>query len=135
MLLSLKVAAAFWPTHKDASEWADAIRSRMPVPVHEVIFVDDMARYGLRLHLDAEVEKISLNPIPPGTQPRFNPAFDEDLAMGLADVETDSGAALICKQAQWPRVRAYIEAQGYQSIPLGDPYQGRVIFQIEAMRH
>jgi 4-amino-4-deoxy-L-arabinose transferase-like glycosyltransferase len=134
MLLSLKLAAAHWPTHKDASDWAEAIRLRMPAPVHEVVFVDDMARYGLRLHLDAEVEKVSLTPIRPGTQPRFNPSFDEDLAVELAEAETASGAALVCRQSEWPRVRAYIEAQGFRSIPLGDAYQGRVIFRIEANR-
>ena len=101
--------------------------------MHEVIFVDDMARYGLRLHLDAEIERISLEPIQPWAQPRFNPTFDEDLAMELREAETESGAALICKQAEWPRVQEYIKAQGYQSIPLGEPYQGRVIFLIEAI--
>ena len=84
------------------------------------------------LHLDAAVEKISLSPIRPGTQPRFNPTFDEDLAKELGEAETASGAAIVCRQAEWPRVRAYIEAHGFRSIPLGDAYQGRVIFRIEA---
>jgi 4-amino-4-deoxy-L-arabinose transferase-like glycosyltransferase len=132
MLLSVKLVAVYWPTHKDASDWADAIRLRMSAPVHEVLFVDDMARYGLRLHLDAEVKKISLAPIRPGTQSRFNPSFDDDLAMELADAETATGAALVCRQSEWPRVRAYIQARGFRSIAVGDAYQGRVIFRIEA---
>src|SRR6202008_3881299 len=84
VLLVLKFAASLWPTHKDAAKWARAIRERARAPVHEVIFVEYSARYGLHLHLDAEIEKVSLEPRP---QPRFNPEFDETLAAELATHE------------------------------------------------
>lgn len=130
-LLALKFAAGFWPTHKNAEEWAGAIRARMPQPVHEVVFVEDMARYGLRLHLDVEVEKVSLASIAPGSQPRFNPPVDEDLATELAESEQEPGAVWICKQALWPEVQARIAALGFRAVALGTPHRDRVIFRVE----
>ncbi|MEJ7746525.1 MAG: glycosyltransferase family 39 protein [Luteimonas sp.] len=126
-LLGLKFAAAHWPTHKDASKWADEIRQRMGGPVHEIVFVEDMARYGLRLHLDAEIEKISFEQL---QDARFNPQYDETLAMELADAVHEPGAIWICKQAAWPALQARIAASGYRVQALGAPYQGRIVFRV-----
>lgn len=126
-LLLLRAATTYWPTHKDASAWADVLRSRVDHPIREVVFVDDMARYGLHLELGAEVEKISLAPLPQ-PQPRFNPEYDADLATELAEREPD--ILWICKQALWPQLQARIAAQGYQATALGAPYRQRVIFEV-----
>lgn len=131
-LLAVKLASAYWPTHKNAAEWADAIRARRAVPVTEVIFVEDMARYGLRLHLDAEVEKIALDPIAPGAESRFNPTHDEDLAAELRGIRDEPGAVWVCKEALWPRVRDAIGAKGFIAVPLDLPFRGRVIFMVRA---
>ncbi|GAB3381940.1 ArnT family glycosyltransferase [Lysobacter fragariae] len=125
LLLVLQVAAAKWPTHKDASAWADTIRSRAHHTVTEVLFVQDMARYGLHLHLDAQVEKISLAPL---RGPRFDPEYDESLAQELARGEP--GQVWICKQGLWPQLRDELAARGYRAEPLGAPYQRRVIFEV-----
>ncbi|HEY5805514.1 MAG TPA: glycosyltransferase family 39 protein [Lysobacter sp.] len=127
LMLALKLALAWWPTHKDASAWADAIRKRSPEPVQEVVFVEDMARYGLHLHLGTgtEVEKISLDAL---QQPRFNPAYDEPLSVELA--EHENGVVWVTKQADWPLVQARIAAFGYRATLLGTPYQRRVMFQV-----
>jgi hypothetical protein len=125
LLLGVKLALGFWPTHKDASAWARTIRERATGPVTEVVFVEDMARYGLNLHLKAGVEKISLTPMPGA---RFNPQFDEDLAAELA--ERESGVVYITKQAQWPQVAERIRAQGYVIEPLGAPYRERILFTV-----
>ena len=126
VLLALKLATVYWPTHKDASAWAEAIRARAPGPVREVVFVEDMARYGLHLHLDTEIEKVSLEPV---AGARFNPEFDESLAQELAEHEL--GTVWICKQAAWPQLRARIAALGHRATALGTPYERRVIFQVE----
>lgn len=131
-LLALRLASAYWPTHKNAAEWADAIRARVAAPVSEVVFVEDMARYGLRLHLDAEVEKIALDPIAPGTEPRFNPPHDEDLATELREVSDEPGAVWVCKEAMWQRVRDAIGARGFVAEPLDPPFRGRVIFRVRS---
>lgn len=127
VLLALKLASAYWPTHKNSAEWARQIEMRAPGRVGEVIFVEDMARYGLRLHLDAEIEKIAL-----GDEPgrRFNPDFDEPLSVELEESAHERGAIWVCKQAFWPDVRARVAAKGQRAIALGAPYQGRVIFRV-----
>jgi hypothetical protein len=75
--------------------------------VSEVMFVEDMARYGLHLHLDAEVEKISLEPT---LQSAFNPEYDETLAQELTEHEPD--AVWICKQELWPQLQQRIAGAG-----------------------
>lgn len=129
VLLALKLASAAWPTHKNAAQWAAAIRERAPGAVQEVVFVEDMARYGLHLHLDAEVETISLAALP---AMRFNPVVDEDLATELG--ESEPNVVWICKQALWPAVQARITALGYHASVLGSPYRGRVLFQVHPAR-
>lgn len=123
---AIRLVAAVWPTHKDAGAWADAIRERAVRPVAEVLFVEDMARYGINLHLDAEIEKISLDPM---AQSRFNPRFDEDLALELS--EEEHGAIYVVKQERWDEISTRIATLGYRAIPLGRPYQGRVLFDVE----
>lgn len=130
LLLSMKLVSALWPTHKDAAQWADAIRERAPEPVREVVFVEDMARYGLHLHLgvSTEIEKLSLDPVP---QPRFNPEYDEPLDEELREAET--GLVWVCKEELWPRLQQRIAARGFRAVALGTPYQRRVLFRVEPL--
>ena len=125
MLLGLKFATSLWPTHKDASAWARAIQERATEPVQEVLFVEDMARYGLHLHLNVEIEKLSLDP---QLESPFNPEFDETLSQELDEHET--GTVWICKQGLWPELQPRIAAKGYRAEALGAPYQRRVIFRV-----
>jgi len=128
VLLALRLAIAFWPTHKDASQWADAIRERTSAPLTEVIFVEDMARYGLHLHLGprTEIEKISLEAI---RQSAINPEYDDPLAHELSEREPNT--LWICKERVFPNVKAKAGALGYRVTQLGTPYKGRVFFTIE----
>lgn len=125
LLLGLRLAAALWPTHKNAALWADEIRTRTSGPVREVVFVEDMARYGLRLHLDAQIRKVSLAPMPDAL---FNPMYDGDLAAELRERGLDE--VFVVKQALWPQLQARIAALGYRATALGTPYRNRVIFQV-----
>ena len=129
VLLALKFGVSLWPTHKDASQWARAIHARAHGPGHEVLFVEDMARYGLHLHLDASIEKLSLEP---RQEAPFNPEYDETLAQELAEHEPD--AVWICKQALWPQLQRRFAAQGYRARALGTPYHRRVIFTVTPQR-
>ena len=128
-LLGLKIASAHWPTHKNAQEWAQQIQARVPGPVEEVVFVDDMARYGLHLELGANVEKVSLEPEPDA--PRFNPVNDSDLAQELAEREPD--VLYITKQANYPAVRERVERAGYRVLPQGTPYEERILFRVQPL--
>ncbi|MCZ7652677.1 MAG: glycosyltransferase family 39 protein [Thermoanaerobaculia bacterium] len=125
LLLSLRLAAAHWPTHKDARRWAAAIRERAPaMAIEEVVFVEDMARYGLHLHLGAAVERISLDPRP---KPPFAATWDDDFASELAERER---RVWIAKGWLWPEISRRAGAVGCRLEPLGEPYEGRVIFLV-----
>lgn len=126
ILLGLRIAWAFWPTHKDAALWAGEIRARAGAPVREVVFVDDMARYGLHVELGAEVEKVSL--APQAAASRFNPEYDSDLLQELSEHET--GVVWVAKQTLWPELQQRIAGQGYAATALGKPYRDRIIFRV-----
>ncbi|SFN60750.1 ArnT family glycosyltransferase [Dokdonella immobilis] len=125
LLVGLRLASAFWSTHKDAAEWAEAIRARVPYPVTEVAFVEDMARYGVHLHLQARVDKLSLRPI---KLDPFDGEYDTDLDTELADLDTD--IVFICKQTHWDEIRRNIEARGRTVTVYGSPYQDRILFGV-----
>ena len=128
LLLGLKFVAATMDTSKDAAAWARAIRARVPGPIYEVNAIDDLPRYGLHLELGVEVERLSL--APQREAPRFNPAYDDDLARELAEREPD--VVWHTPTAHLPKVRERVEAFGYRIEPLGAPYRDRVIFRIVA---
>ncbi|MCD2486527.1 hypothetical protein LRN66_14185, partial [Staphylococcus aureus] len=93
----------------------EAIRARAGGAIGEVVFVEDMARYGLHLHLGTgtQIEKVSLDPEPDS---RFNPEYDETLAQELA--EHEPGVVWVAKQERWPELRRRIEALGWRAHPL-----------------
>lgn len=93
-----------------------------------MIFVEDMARYGLHLHLGlrTEIEKISLEAI---TQSSINPEYDDPLAHELSEREPNT--LWICKEALFPEVKAKAGALGYRVTQLGAPYKDRVFFTIK----
>lgn len=127
LMLALKVGAAYYPTHKDARDWADAIRARHPAPIAAVLFVEDTLRYGVHLHLGVPVQvgKLSLEPV---TEPRFNRRYDGSLGESL---RADAGDRIwICKEADWARISASVRAQGFEPEALGAPFHGRIIFRL-----
>lgn len=128
LLLSLKLAAAAWATHKDASGWARAIEACTNAPVPEVVFVDDMARYGLRIYLGAQlrVRKVSSEPI---ADSKYVPDWDAALVDVLPGRSPRS--VWVCRTHDWPRLRRRIAAAGYRAVALGAPHRGRVIFRVE----
>lgn len=99
----------------------------MPGRIYEIVFVEDMARYGLHLHLGAEVEKIALDPLPP-RHGYAAPNYDQDLASELAEREPD--VVWIAKREHWTELEGRVAALGYRTQPLGADYRGRVIFRV-----
>lgn len=127
VLLGTRLAAAHWPTHKNSAAWASAIQARVPGQIREVVFIEDMARYGLHLHLGAEVEKLSVQPRPGS---RFNPEFDEALMSEIADLDQESGHVFVAKQARFSEIAQFVQQHGFTAEPYGAPYEERVIFGI-----
>jgi hypothetical protein len=127
VVLALQLAAARFPTHKDAAGWAQAIRARVDGPVSQVNFVEDMARYGLHLHLGTDVEKLSMQPLPGA--PRFNPEYDAAVT-DLLDDDFDPDSLWIIKQARVSQLRALLATHGFTAIAQGTPYEGRVLLRV-----
>ena len=126
VLLGLQVATSLWPTHKDASVWAREIHARTSGAISQVEIVEDMARYGLHLHLGADVEKLSLDDAP---QKQFDPEYDRSVAAALGH-DYDPDAIWITKQTSFDATRAHLQALGYDAVVQGTPYEGRVIFRV-----
>ena len=102
------------------------MRERAGGPVGEVVFVEDMTRYGMHLHLGTgtHIEKIALQPLP---QSPFDRVYDETLEEELAEHEAD--AVWICKADKFPAIQARIQASGATVEPLGT-YRERMLFRV-----
>jgi hypothetical protein len=88
-----------------------------------------MARYGLHLYLDVEVEDLSLGEL--ANQPKFNPEYDESVATELAESAMEPGVVWVTKSKSWPDVQKHVARLGFRTAPRGEPFHGRVIFVIE----
>jgi len=125
-LIGLRVAMILWPTPQNSLAWAEEIRKRSTKPVAEVVFINDAARYGLKLHLTAEVECVSIAAV---SEAGFNPPFDDDsLAQELAEAEP--GVVFVVPEKHWPAVERSIRALGYRLVRLGEPYRERIFFAV-----
>jgi len=119
-LLCVRAVAAHWPTPLDSAAWAREIAARVEAPVRKVVFVEDTARWGLHLHLDAQVERHSHAPL---DEPRFGRRFDADFAASLA-----AGVVYVAPLALWPELQAIAAARGFTPHPLGAALHGRQLF-------
>ena len=108
-----------------AGRWAEALSSRVDHPVEEVVFVEDMARYGLHLHMGVAVEKVSLEARP---REPYGAEFDSSFAGELLERED---ALWVTKQALFPQLVERAAPLGFRLVPLGEPYEGRVVFRVE----
>lgn len=124
-LTAVRILMIVWPTPQNAADWAVEIQDRSADPVTEVVFINDIARYGLRLHLGAEIERVSLAAI---AEPGFNPLFDDTLAQEL--IEAEPGVVYVAQDKHWPSVKRRINALGYRDVQLGEPYRNRVFFAV-----
>jgi len=126
LVLAGRLFVAQWPTSSDASSWAETVRARAPGPIPEVVFVEDFARYGMHLYLDAEIEKLSLESGERG----FTSEYDDSVASELRSNEV--GAVWITHRNKWPRVREDLARSGFEVEVLGEPYRDRMIFRVHS---
>lgn len=127
LILAGRVFVAQWPTNSDAASWAETVRARAQGPITEVVFVEDFARYGMHLYLDAEVEKLSLES---GERTGFTSEYDDSVASELRSNEV--GAVWITHRNKWPRVREELVRAGFEVDVLGAPYRDRMIFRVRS---
>jgi 4-amino-4-deoxy-L-arabinose transferase-like glycosyltransferase len=126
VLLLIKTSAALLPTDKDARSFAQEIREHAAGSrIGEVVFVEDMARYGVHFYLGVEVEKVSMEP---QAKALIDPEYDQDLRSEIAESEPD--VLWIARSAQLDQIRAIAHAADAEMVTLGMPFQGRVAFRI-----
>jgi 4-amino-4-deoxy-L-arabinose transferase-like glycosyltransferase len=132
LLIGLRLASAMVDSPQDARAWADAVRARVPGAIDQVVFVDQRTRYGLRLHLDADVEDTTLATVPRADGATINPHFDEDAADELIEDHDDAASVWICATEDWPKVQQYMAVRGYRAHAMGTPYRGSIVFHVRA---
>jgi len=130
LLIALRFAGGILESPQDSRALAQAIQVRAGGPVREVVFVDQVPRYGLRVHLNAEVEDITLAAFPRPPTTAINPRFDEDARSELLDDRNHPHDVWVCSTSHWPEVQRYMQAQGQRAEALGTPYRDNVIFRV-----
>ena len=77
LLLGAKAYGGYTSYGKDANELSASIRAQVHEPIHEVIFVDETALYGVRVYLGTPVLRVNYGDSP-------NPWVDLSLTQALA---------------------------------------------------
>lgn len=115
------------PLHKNARLWADSLRAMAPGPITEVVFVDDMARYGLHLYLRAEVQKTTFDG-DMADKPISDAAFDTVLVDVLREPPRQ-GRIFVMRAGNAMRFEAAAAASGRELRRLGE-LRGRVVYAV-----
>ncbi|MGO4551596.1 ArnT family glycosyltransferase [Lysobacter sp. 2RAF19] len=124
-LLAMRLVAAHWSTSQDASAWAKALTARLDdAVVRKVVFVDDTPRWGLHLHMDAQVERRTR--ATHVDAPVYGGRFDG----GVVEAFAGAGTVFIAPHALWPELQVLAAGHGYTAQARGAPVEGRQVFTL-----
>lgn len=126
VLIAVKAALAYRETGKDARALAAEMRRILPADAREIVYVDDMARYGLHLYLGTEIEKVSIAPLR-GPQPVADAEYDSSLAYELGEIE--AGRYFVVRDADVARWADAVRDHGDVPVELG-ALRGRRVFAV-----
>lgn len=135
LLLALKGALPLLldDHNKDSRAFAEDIRPMLPGKPEQIIFVEDMARNGLNLYFDADIEKISFVERP---QSISDSTYDHGLATELG--EPNGRRLFIMKIGAEPRFLRALALAGKKPVRLGEwaapgkpPSYVRVIYTLD----
>ncbi len=115
------------PLHKNARDWAAKLDAVVPFPIREVVFVNDMARYGMHLYLQAEIEKADIDG-DLARKPISDASFDDVLSHELREVEP--GRVFVMRPKVEARFLAEASAAGHAPQRLGT-VRDRVVYALE----
>jgi 4-amino-4-deoxy-L-arabinose transferase-like glycosyltransferase len=115
LLLGVKYyVGAAYPSDKDAREFADRLEHILPGHPEHLMFVDDMARNGLNLYFDSDIERLSFEPEPKMiSDSTYDQTVDEALARG------DRGRVFVMKREGEARFLAAAARARKQPLLLG----------------
>ncbi|HAI59080.1 MAG TPA: glycosyltransferase [Xanthomonadaceae bacterium] len=111
--------------HKDSRNWARELQAVLPFRPTEVVFVNDMARYGLHLYLGAEVEKIDFDGVM-AEKPLSDAPFDDTVYDELREPKVLTRAFVMRPWAE-ERFVAMAAAAGWRAEKVGG-VQDRVVY-------
>lgn len=116
------------PLHKNARDWATKLDAVVPYRIEEVVFVNDMARYGMHLYLRAEIEKADIDGVL-ADKPISDAPFDDVLAYELR--EREPGRVFVMREDVQARFIEAAEAAGWAPRRLGT-VRDRVVYTLES---
>lgn len=119
------------PLHKNARDWAARLDAVVPFQIREVVFLNDMARYGLHLYLRAEVEKVDLDG-DASRKPVSDAPFDDVLSHELREAEV--GRVFVMRDNVEARFLDDVAAAGGTARRLGT-VRDRVVYALEGDGH
>ncbi|MCZ8164416.1 MAG: glycosyltransferase family 39 protein [Silanimonas sp.] len=115
------------PLHKNAREWAERLDAVVPYRIEEVVFVNDMARYGLNLYLHAEIEKTDVDG-DLASKPISDAPFDDVLGHELREKQPP-GRVFVMRPAMAARFEAEARDAGVMPTRLG-AVRDRVVYTL-----
>jgi len=106
--------ATYFPTDKDAHQFADRLQPMLPGHPDHLMFVDDMARNGLNLYFDSDIQRLSFRPQPKAIS---DSSYDQTVDAALA--QDEHGRIFVMKRAREADFLAAVARAGKQPLRLG----------------
>jgi len=108
-------AAAVFPNDKDARQFADRLQQILPGHPEHLMFVDDMARNGLNLYFDSDIQRLSFTPQPKAIS---DSSYDQTVDEALA--RDEHGRIFVLKREREQDFLAAVRRAGRQPLRLGN---------------
>jgi hypothetical protein len=115
LLLGIKFyVGAVYPSDKDARQFADRLEHILPGHPEHLMFVEDMARNGLNLYFDSDIQRLSFEPEPKMiSDSTYDQTVDQALARG------DRGRIFVMKREGEARFLAAVARARKHPLLLG----------------
>ena len=113
-LLGIKYLATVFPTDKDSRKFAARIERMIPGHPEHLMFIEDMARNGLNLYFDSDVQRLSFEPEPKMiSDSTYDRTVDQALAL------PDRGRIFVLKRDREAKFLEAVRRANRQAVKLG----------------
>lgn len=114
MLAGKYYVADDYPSDKDARQFADRLQGILPGHPEHLMFVEDLARNGLNLYFDSDIQRLSIDP-----QPRAISDSSYDQTVAEAMQGDDRGRVFVMKLSREANFLEAARNAGKQPLRLG----------------
>jgi len=115
MLAGKYYVADDYPSDKDASQFADRLQGILPGPPEHLMFVEDLARNGLNLYFDSDIQRLSIDPQPKAIS---DSSYDQTVAEALK--QDERGRVFVMKLGREANFLEEARNAGKQPLRLGN---------------